>query len=81
MSKVDKTLTNAYYEIEIDPSKQMPVAMHVVIMTGTKGGATESKGRKITGGRHAVFHFNYTLSDYGTLQSPTIPPEAMKLLK
>jgi hypothetical protein len=78
---VDKKLTNAFYEIEIDPSKQVPVAMKVCIMTGTKGGATETKGRKITGGKHAVFNFYYTFADYGTIEKPTIPPEAMKLLK
>ncbi len=76
---VDKTLTNAYYEIDIDPSSQLPVSMKVVILTGTTGG-TQKKGNTIVGGRHAVFNFYYTISDFGKVAKPDVPPEAMKLL-
>jgi hypothetical protein len=77
---VDKTITNAYHEIEIDPDTQLPVHIKVVILTGTKGGNTEAKGKSIVGGKHVAFHFDYSLSEFGKLQKPTIPPEVMKML-
>lgn len=77
---MDKTITNAYYEIEIEPENKLPVRMHVVILTGTKGGDTEAKGKKILGGKHVAFHFVYDLSEFGKLSKPAIPPEAAKLL-
>jgi len=80
LSKVDKSLTNAYYEIEIDPDTQLPVNIHVVILTGTKGGDTEAKGKKITGGRHVSIIMNYKLTEFGKLKPPTIPPGAQKQL-
>jgi hypothetical protein len=79
LSKVDKTITNAYYVIDIDRKSQRPVSVQFVVMTGEKGG-TEAKGKKITGGRHVVFMFEYKLGDYDQLKAPTLPPEAAKLL-
>ena len=79
MSKVDKQITNAYFLIDVDRKTQRPVSMQMVILTGEKG-STEAKGKKITGGRHVAFLFNYKLSEYDTLKRPVIPPEAAKLL-
>lgn len=79
MSSLDKNITNAWYEIEIEPSSQLPVSIKMVILAGQKG-ATESKGRKITGGKHVAFHFAYALSEFGKVQRPEVPREAQKLL-
>jgi hypothetical protein len=76
---VDKTITNAHYEIEIDPATKLPVRIAMVILTGTRG-STESKDKKIVGGKHVAFHFDYRLSDFGKLKRPAIPPEAQRLL-
>jgi len=80
LSSVDKTLTNAYYEIEIEPKTHLPLNIKVVILTGTRGTDTQTKGKTIIGGKHVAFHFAYELSDFGKLKKPTIPPEAQKLL-
>jgi len=77
---VDKTLTNAYYEIEIDHTRGLPVHLRIVILTGTKGTNTEANGMKITGGKHVAFHYDYDLSDFEKLQPPKIPAEAWKQL-
>ena len=79
MSTVDKTITNAYYEIEIEPVTKVPVTVHVVILTGAKG-QTEAKGRQITGGKHVVFHLTYEMSSFGKLPKPKIPPAAQRVL-
>ncbi len=79
MSSLDKSITNAWYEIEIEPSTQLPVSIKMTVLAGQKGG-TETKGKKITGGKHVAFHFLYTLSDFGKLKMPAIPPEARGLL-
>jgi len=76
---VDKTITNAYYEIEIDPVQQLPLSINMVILSGTKG-STESKDKKITGGKHVAFHFKYEMSSFGKLKKITIPPDAQKVL-
>lgn len=76
---MDKTLTNAYYEIEIDPSTLLPVSMYMVVLTGSRGG-TETKGKQIVGGTHVAFLFQYELSDFGKLEKPQIPLAAQKLL-
>ena len=79
MSSLDKTLANSYYEIEIDPKTQLPVAINMLVLTGTRG-ATETKGKKITGGKHVAFHFQYRLTDFGKVEKLEVPPEAQKLL-
>jgi len=76
---VDKTITNSWYEIEIDPATQLPVSIHVAILTASKGG-TEAKDKKIVGGEHVAFHFRYELSNFGKVEKPAVPPEAVKLL-
>ena len=76
---MDKTITNASYEIVIDPATQLPTSIQLIVLTGTRG-ATEKKGKTILGGRHVAFHFNYELNSFGKLKKPTIPPEAQKLL-
>ena len=79
MASVDKTITNAYYEIEIDPVQQLPLSINMVILSGTKG-STESKDKKIIGGKHVAFHFKYEMSSFGKLKKITIPAEAQKVL-
>jgi len=79
VSGLDKSIANAWYEIEIEPSTQLPVRITMVVLTGTRGG-TEAKKSRIVGGRHVAFHFTYTLSDFGKLKRPAIPPEAQRLL-
>jgi hypothetical protein len=76
---LDKTLTNAYYEIEIDPETVRPVKISLVVLTG-KRGDTVTKGQKIVGGQHVAFHFDYALSGFDEGSPPTIPPEASRLL-
>ena len=79
MSSLDKTLANTYYEIEIDPKTQLPIAINMLILTGTRG-ATETKGKKIVGGKHVAFTFKYTLSDFGKVEKLEVPAEAQKVL-
>ena len=79
MSSVDKTITNAFYEIEIDHKTQLPKSIQVLILTGTRG-STEAKEKKITGGKHVAFHFRYDLSQFGKLKKPKLPSDAQKLL-
>jgi hypothetical protein len=76
---VDKTITNSWYDIEIDPATQLPVSIRAVILTGSRGG-TESMGKKITGGEHVAFHFTYKLSEFGKVERPVVPPDAARLL-
>ena len=79
MSRADKTTTNAWYDIEIDPETVLPVKIEVTVLTGRKG-ATLSKGDKIVGGEHVAFHFSYALSKFDDVEQPTIPAEAGKVL-
>ncbi len=57
-------MTNAYYDIEIDPETVMPVKLTVTVLTGQKG-ETLTKGKKIIGGKHVAFHFEYNLTGFG----------------
>lgn len=79
LSSVDKTATNAYYDIEIDPATLLPLGVKLTVLTGKKG-TTVTEGNKIVGGDHVAFHFAYTLSEYGKAEKPEVPPEALKLL-
>ena len=47
-------MTNAFYEIEIDPETALPIRIKVTALTGRKG-KTRRKGNKIVGGEHAAF--------------------------
>jgi hypothetical protein len=79
VSGADKTLTNAYYEIEIDPETMLPVRIKITALTGRRG-TTRAKGKTIVGGEHAAFHFEYALSDFGKVKAPDMPNEAAKVL-
>ena len=76
---MDKTLTNAVYEIDIDRKTMQPKTIRLSVMAGTKG-ETEKKGKKIVGGKHVAMHFTYKLSSYGKVDRPDIPAEARRLL-
>ena len=80
LSSLDKSMTNAYYDIEIDPAAQLPVSIKMVLLAATKGETEVNKARKIVGGKHVAFHFTYALSDFGKTERPAIPKEAQKLL-
>ena len=81
MSSLDKSLTNAYYEIEIDPALQLPVAIKVVLLAATKGETEiDKRTKRIVGGTHVAFHFTYALTDFGQIKKPEIPRDAEKLL-
>ncbi len=79
MSRVDKTIANAYYEFLIDDETLLPKRIRVTVLTGRKGG-TEKEGKKIVGGEHVVFQFSYALKKFGKVERPEIPAPAKKLL-
>lgn len=79
MSGVDKTATNAWYDVEIDPESKLPLGITLTVLTGRKGD-TIVKKKRIVGGDHVAFHFRYRLSRYGEIERPEIPPAARKLL-
>jgi len=64
-------MTNAFYEIEIDPETSLPIRIKVTALTGRKG-KTRRKGNKIIGGEHAAFHFEYKLSEFGKVKAQAI---------
>ncbi len=76
---MDKTLTNAIYDIEIDEKTYLPTKIRVLVMAGTRDG-TEREGRKIVGGKHVAMHFTYDLKDFGEIEKPEIPKPAAKLI-
>ena len=76
---MDKKLTNAYYEFDIDEKTLLPRRIRMTVLAGSKG-TTEKVGTKIVGGEHVAFHFTYSLKDYGKVEKPKIPPEVARLL-
>jgi len=80
LSRLDKSLTNASYEIEIDPATRLPVRLKVLLLAAIKGSTETDKAKRITGGKHLSFHFEYSLGEFGKIEKPKIPPEAQRLL-
>lgn len=68
------------YEIEMDPQTKLPVRIRMVLCTAIRGETETNKAKKIVGGRHVAFQFDYTLSDYGKVEKTSVPVAAMKLL-
>ena len=79
MSRLDKRMTNAFYEIEIDPKTELPKTIGITILTGRRG-ETKFENKRIVGGRHVVFRFEYSLSGFGEAEDLEIPRAARKLL-
>ena len=79
MSRMDKTLTNAYYEFDLDEKTLLPKRIRMTVLVGSKG-TTKKKGKRIVGGEHVAFHFTYSLKDYGKVETPKIPAEVVRLL-
>jgi hypothetical protein len=77
---LDRSLTNAWYEIEIDPATQLPVRLKVVLLAAIRGETEYDRAKRITGGNHIAFHFEYRLGDFGEVEKPQIPIQAMRLL-
>jgi hypothetical protein len=80
LSSLDKSLTNASYEIEIDPETQLPVRLKVLLLAAIRGETECDKAKRIVGGRHVAFEFEYRLSQFGKVEKPQVPFEAMRLL-
>ena len=76
---MDKSTTNAYYEIAIDPETSLPVGIEIMLLAGQRG-KTKVKRKGIVGGKHVVFNFHYKLSSFGQAEPLEIPPKARKLL-
>jgi len=80
LSSLDKTLTSAYYEVEIDPETRFPISVHMVLLAAVKGETEVDKSKRIVGGKHVAFHFRYALGEFGKLEKPQIPRDAERLL-
>ena len=80
MSGLDKTTTNARYEIEFDTKTHLPRKIRVTLLTGRKGETEVNKKGQIVGGDHVAFHFEYTLEGYGEAEAVDVPRAASKLL-
>ena len=78
MSRADKNATNASYVIEIDPETKLPVRMRVLLLTGQKG-STVIKKKRIVGGDHVAFYFDYELKDFNKSKM-NVPAPARKAL-
>ena len=50
-----------------------------MLLAGRKG-ETKIKNKRIVGGRHVVFDFQYVLSGFGAAKPLDMPAEARKLL-
>lgn len=49
--------------------------------TGAVGRQSIDKAtKKIVGGKHVAFHFDFSFSDYHKLEPPQVPKEAQKLI-
>lgn len=80
LSSLDKSLTNAFYDIEIDHTTELPLSLKVVLLAATKGETEVSKDKKIIGGKHVSFQFKYTFTDFNKVEKPAVPKEAQRLL-
>ena len=78
MSRVDKTRTQAFYEIDVDLATNLPKSIKMVILTGVRG-ADEDK--PIANQEHVAFHFDYRMKDFGKVAAFEVPPAARKLLQ
>lgn len=77
---MDKTITNAYYEIELDHKSGLPRRIHVTVLTGTRGSTEVDKKKKIISGEHVAFHFEYRLSKFDDVEAVEVPRGARRLL-
>ncbi len=75
---MDKTRTQAIYEIDVDLATNLPKSIKMIILTGVRG-ADEDK--PIGSQEHVAFHFDYNLKDYGKVAAFEVPIPARKLLR
>ena len=80
MSRLDKSLTNASYEIEVDHAAGVPISITMTLLAAVKGETEMDAKKKIVGGKHVAFTFKYTLSDFGKVEKLEVPAEAQKVL-
>ena len=85
MSGLDKSFDNAFYEITIDPKTELPLRIQYVVLVAPSGVLAEERpvieNQRIVGGRHYVFHFDFSFSKFGELKTPKIPKAVASLLK
>ncbi|MCI0651768.1 MAG: hypothetical protein L0Z55_07780 [Planctomycetes bacterium] len=80
MARVDKTSTNAYYEIDLDTKSNLPTSIKFVVLTGVKSTKDEN-GKKSESEEHVAFKFNYNLGLWDSVEKFSVPPAAKKVLK
>ena len=82
MSRLDKTVTEGFIEIDLDDEHQLPKTMRLVLLAGTKGQGKEAGEKsKDENAEHVAFHYNYTLGEWGQIERLAPPKDAVKLIK
>ncbi len=81
MSRVDKTATECYYEIDIDLTSRLPKSIRKLVLTGVRGVDTGKNRKKLGDEEHVAFSFTYNLDSFGEVDRFSIPRDARKLLR
>ena len=82
MSRLDKTVTEGFLEIDLDDDHKLPKTMRLVLLAGTKGRGKEAGADKDKSNtEHVAFHYNYVLGEWGQVERLTPPKDAVKLIK
>lgn len=75
---MDKTRSQAIFEIDVDLATNLPKSIKMIVLTGVRGGDDD---KAIGNQEHVAFHFDYNLKDYGKVAAFEVPKQAQKLLK
>ncbi|MFQ5654990.1 MAG: hypothetical protein ACE5GW_09695 [Planctomycetota bacterium] len=79
LSRVDKTTTRCYYEIDINHDTQLPRSIRMVVLTGVKSG--DKKKGSFGNEEHVAFHFDYSIEAFNEVASVKVPRAAQKILR
>ena len=81
MSRVDKTVSSCFIEVDVDLDTDMPKSIKMTVLTGVRGGGKASDGTSFGDNEHVAFHFDYELNAKKNVSRFSIPREAQKLMK
>ena len=82
LSRVDKTVSRTFMEIDINHETSLPEKFRMVVLTGVKGTGGDKNGKgRLDNEEHVAFHFEYTIGDIDEVAAFKVPPAARKLLQ
>jgi len=78
---VDKSVTRAFYDIELDARSREIKGFSLTVLTAVRDTKELPAAKRLGNVDHIAYYFNYEISDYGKVDRFDVPKEVASIMK